>query len=214
MARGPGRIRVIAGVNGAGKSSLIGATIRETGGAYFNPDEETRALLKDSPNLTLAEANSLAWSLGKRGLEHAARTNTNFTFETTLGGQTITRLLELALDNGLEVVMRYVGLDSPERHIARVAARVERGGHQIDEARIRQRYTASREHLIMLLPRLTDLIVYDNSVERNPEEGEAPEPRIILEMKSGRIRFVSPKEAIPEWARPIVAAAIQHDGKA
>lgn len=208
MLRPPGRIRVIAGVNGAGKSSIIGATIREEGGAYFNPDDETRALLEDRPSLTLAEANTLAWKLGKRGLEQAVRNNTDFTFETTLGGQTITRLLEQALDKGLEVVICYVGLDSAERHIARVAARVERGGHHIDEARIRQRYTASREHLITLLPRLTDLIVYDNSVERNPEEGEAPEPTILLQMKNGRIRFLPPMETIPAWARPIVAAAI------
>jgi predicted ABC-type ATPase len=211
VPRGPGRIRVIAGVNGAGKSSVIGAAIREAGGAYFNPDEETRGLLEDRPSLTLAEANALAWELGKRGLERAIRDETDFTFETTLGGQTITRLLERALDTGREVVMRYVGLDSPERHIARVAARVERGGHHIDEARIRQRYTASREHLIALLPRLTDLIVYDNSVDRDPEAGKAPEPTILLEMKKGRIRYVAPMEAIPPWARPIIAAAIDHE---
>ena len=36
-----GRIVVIAGVNGAGKSSVVGASIREARGAYFNPDEET-----------------------------------------------------------------------------------------------------------------------------------------------------------------------------
>jgi predicted ABC-type ATPase len=205
---------VIAGVNGAGKSSVIGATIREEGGAYFNPDEETRALLADRPRLTLAEANALAWELGKRGLERAIQDDADFTFETTLGGQTITRLLEQALDAGLEVVMRYVGLDSPARHIARVAARVERGGHHIDDARIRHRYTASREHLIMLLPRLTELIVYDNSIERDPEAGKAPEPTILLEMEKGRIRFVAPKKTMPAWAHPIVAAAIENDRRA
>lgn len=204
-----GRIGVIAGVNGAGKSSVIGATILEKGGVYFDPDKETRALLRHRPALTLAEANALAWQLGKRGLERAISEHANFTFETTLGGRTITRLLERALDNRLEVVMRYVGLDSVERHVARVAARVERGGHHIDEARIRQRYTSSREHLISLLPRLTDLIVYDNSVERNPEDGEAPEPMTVLKMEDGRIRFIPPIETIPAWARPIVAAAIE-----
>jgi hypothetical protein len=187
VPRRPGRIRVIAGVNGAGKSTVIGATIREAGGAYFNPDEETRALLEDQPTLTLAEANILAWQLGKRGLEQAIQHDADFTFETTLGGQTITRLLEQALDKGLEVVMRYVGLDSAERD------------------------TDSREHLIMLLPRLTDLIVYDNSVERNPEQVEAPKPTILLQLKKGRIQFVPPMEKIPAWARPIVAAAIECD---
>jgi len=214
VPRRAGRIRVIAGVNGAGKSSVIGAAIQEMGGAYFDPDEETRALLRDRPSLTLAEANALAWELGKRGLQRAILNNEDFTFETTLGGRTITHLLEHALDAGSQVVMRYVGLDSVERHIARVAARVERGGHHIDEARIRQRYTASRENLIRLLPRLTDLIVYDNSVERSPPDGEAPEQMIVLETEQGRIRFIASMQSIPVWARPIVAAAIDNDRNA
>ena len=211
MARARGRIVVIAGVNGAGKSSVLGATIREAGGAYFNPDEETRALLDDRSSLTLAQANSLAWQLGRRALERSIENRTDFTFETTLGGRTIAHLLQRAADSGLEVIVRYVGLDGVERHIARVAARVTRGGHHIDEARIQERYTASREHLILLLPHLTDLIVFDNSLERDPEEGEAPEPRILLEMENGRTRFIPPVEQIPAWARPIVAAAIECD---
>ena len=33
------RINVLAGVNGSGKSSVAGATIRSAGGDYYNPDE-------------------------------------------------------------------------------------------------------------------------------------------------------------------------------
>ena len=44
---GRGRITVIAGVNGAGKSSVLGATIREAGGRYFNPNEEACALRQE-----------------------------------------------------------------------------------------------------------------------------------------------------------------------
>jgi predicted ABC-type ATPase len=206
-----GRITVIAGVNGAGKSSIVGATIREAGGRYFDPDEAARALRVNDPELPESAANGLAWAMGRRGLERAIARHEDFTFETTLGGRTITRLLAQALDAGLEVVVRFVGLDSPERHIARVRARVERGGHDIPEARIGERYTTSREHLVTLLPRLTELIVYDNSVERDPHRGEEPEPTPLLETASGRVLFVAPREQIPPWAHPIVAAAILSD---
>lgn len=107
--------------------------------------------------------------------------------------------------------MRYVGLDSPERHIARVKARVALGGHDIPEATIRERYTTSREHLIALLPGLADLVAYDNSTERNPEHDEEPAPTLLLAMAYGRILSLAPKEAIPVWARPVVAAAILSD---
>jgi len=51
--------------------------------------------------------------------------------------------LEHALEVGLEVRIWYVGLDTVERHIARVAARVAGGGHDIPEQRIRQRFASS-----------------------------------------------------------------------
>ena len=55
-----GTITVLAGVNGAGKSSVAGAYIRAAGGDYYNPDEFTRSLLRSNPGLDPAAANSLA----------------------------------------------------------------------------------------------------------------------------------------------------------
>lgn len=53
----------------------------------------------------------------------------------------------------------FVGLDLPERHIARVAARVARGGHDIPEGMIRARYDSSRKNLLRLMPVLDNLAV-------------------------------------------------------
>lgn len=206
--QGHGRITVIAGVNGAGKSSVVGATIREFGGRYFNPDEAARSILVARPGVSQEEANGIAWEMGRRGLEQAIARQEYFTFETTLGGRTIAGLLSQALSAGLEVVVIYVGLDSLDRHIARVRARVAFGGHDIPDATIRARWRMSRENLIALLPRLTELSVYDNSTERDPNRGEAPVLTLLLRMVSGRIEFIAPKESIPSWAHPVVAAAI------
>lgn len=206
-----GRITVVAGVNGAGKSSIVGATIREAGGRYYNPDEEARALRASHPQISQADANASAWEAGRRGLERAIARREDFVFETTLGGRTIARLLGQAIDAGLEVAVRYVGLDSPERHIARVRARVAAGGHDIPESTIRERYEESRRNLIALLPLLSSLVVYDNSVERDLGRDEMPEPTVLLRMESGRVLHVGPKERIPSWARPIIAAALLSD---
>jgi ABC-type cobalamin/Fe3+-siderophores transport system ATPase subunit len=53
-------IYVLAGTNGAGKSSIIGAMIRKQGTAYFNPDEATKKILAARTGITLDEANSAA----------------------------------------------------------------------------------------------------------------------------------------------------------
>src|SRR5580765_5280921 len=153
------RIFVLAGVNGAGKSSVGGDTLRRNDRPWFNPDDYTRDLLATS-GCTLAEANAEAWQEGLRRLEFAIANGRHYAFETTLGGNTIARKLREASATH-DVLMWFCGLDSPEHHMARIKFRVSRGGHDIPEAKVRERYLSSRANLIALLPSLARLQVYD-----------------------------------------------------
>lgn len=204
------RIQVFAGVNGAGKSSIGGAEMRAVGTDYYNPDEFARELMERGA--TRDEANAQAWAAGRRLLERAIDRGTTFAFETTLGGSTITRLLQTAAARGSELFVWYAGLASPDLHIARVRARVRQGGHDIPEALIRQRYERSLLNLIALLPSLTELRLYDNSAEADPAAGVAPKPRLLLHLQRGTVAGPSDLSATPEWARPVVAAALRLRG--
>src|SRR5207247_1256905 len=64
-------IYVLAGTNGAGKSSLAGATFLSAGTEYFNPDQAARLIRDRNPGLGPTEANSAAWHQGRRLLERA-----------------------------------------------------------------------------------------------------------------------------------------------
>jgi predicted ABC-type ATPase len=203
------RIYVAAGVNGAGKSSIRGAIVRASGADYFNPDEAARAVRAADPRLSVTEANALAWQRGSRLLTRAIAERRLFAFETTLGGSTITALLDKAIAAGIEVDVWYAGLASPEMHLARVKARVAGGGHDIPEADIRRRYDASRLNLIRLMPRLAALRVYDNSAEADPTAGRAPEPVLLLHMERGKVVATCPFGEVPDWAKPILAAAMK-----
>jgi predicted ABC-type ATPase len=205
----PPRIYVLAGVNGAGKSSIGGAAFRSSGADYYNPDEAARELVDAQPELTLAEANAAAWQTGRTLLERAIKERLDFAFETTLGGNTIPRLLAEAAKSGIEILVWYVGLESPELHVDRVAARVLRGGHPIPEEMIRRRYELSRLNLVQLLPFLSALRVYDNSDHAEPEVGGMPAPRLLLHLKAGRILEPQDLSKTPDWAKLIVAAALQ-----
>jgi predicted ABC-type ATPase len=209
----PPCIYVLAGTNGAGKSSIAGAMFLAKGTDYFNPDDAAARIRHARPHVSEAEANSQAWNQGTRLLQRAIAERLNFAFETTLGGNTIPALLSSALSAGLEVRVWYVGLSSVELHIARVRARVEKGGHPIPEQKIRERFDRSRLNLIRLLPRLTELLVYDNSSEANPDAGEHPQPKLLLHMDSGKIVDSCDLQLIPEWAKPIVAAALKIAGR-
>jgi len=208
-SRSRGEIVVLAGTNGAGKSSVAGAALRSRGTDFYNPDEATQRYV--AAGLSLAEANSRAWHQGRRLLERAIEERLDFAFETTLGGHTITALLLEAARQGLRVRIFYVGLASPELHIERVRARVERGGHHIPEHKVRERWTASRENLIRLLPHVTELALWDNSAEADPGTGRAPEPVRILWMKASPVEDLCPLNRVPNWAKAIVAAAIECD---
>jgi predicted ABC-type ATPase len=205
------RLYVLAGVNGAGKSSIGGATIRASGADYYNPDEAARTLRAAHPGIDQVRANSLAWQQGKRLLERAIDERLDFAIETTLGGSTMLQLLVHAAALGMEVRVWYVGLLNAEGHIERVRQRVRAGGHDIPEADIRRRYRHSRQNLVRLLPVLTELRVYDNSAEADPAAGHAPRPVLVLHVRQRRIVAPDDVASTPEWAKPIVAAALKFE---
>ena len=201
------RLYVLAGVNGAGKSSIGGAAFRAAGADYYNPDEVARALV--SRGMPLVDANALAWATGRELLERAIQRGSTFAFETTLGGNTISRLLGEAAARGSEIYVWYVGLESADLHVARVKARVERGGHDIPEPLVRSRCERSLLNLIALLPAITELRLYDNSLEADPAAGLAPLPRLILHLERGVVVAPGDLASTPGWARPVVAAALR-----
>lgn len=199
-------ITVVAGTNGAGKSSIGGAQLEAARAPFYNPDAETRELMAANPAMTLDEANAAAWGIGKERLEAAIESRSNFNFETTLGGATIARLLTKAHANGLRVRAWYCGLRDAELHIARVRARVLRGGHHIAEKKIRERFDASRNNLCSILPSIDELMLYDNSDDADPHAGRAPRPVQLLHFREGKILNLA--STIPAWAKPIAAVAL------
>lgn len=182
------------------------------GVSFYNPDEVARRARSMDASLSTAEANVLAWQEGKRLLLRAINERLVFAFETTLGGSTITSLLEDALAEGIDVRIWYVGLTSPELHIERVRARVARGGHDIPESKIRERYDRSREHLMRLIPNATEVRVFDNSRQADPNAGVTPSPTLLLHITKGRITEACGLVEFPAWAKPILVAALAADG--
>lgn len=196
---------MIAGVNGAGKSSVVGEALRQRGADYHNPDELTRAYL--DRGLGLDEANSRAWQRGRQALIRAIDGGLDFAFETTLGGRTMTDLLIRAARKGMRVRLIFVGLASPELHIERVRARVLQGGHAIPDERIHQRWQSSRKNLIRLCPHLSELRLFDNSREADPQRGALPSPRLLLAMRDGQITHSVTLDEVPDWVKPVMMAA-------
>jgi predicted ABC-type ATPase len=135
--------------------------------------------------------------------------NQDFTFETTLGGHSIVAQLHRTAALGSKVCLWYVGLESPEMHIARVRARVARGGHDISEGKIRERYTASLTNLIGLIGVAAEIHLFDNSQE---DADGLPQVKLVMRMRGTKIiepSLVAVMSSTPDWAKPVVAAALK-----
>ena len=109
--------------------------------------------------------------------------DSDYSFETTLGGRTVKEL-------GHRLSIWYCLLDSPELHVARVAARVAPGGHDIPAAEVRARYDTSWQNIVRLIPHGTDLRAYDNCAEADPAAGMAPV--LVLETTNEMLRSPPP----------------------
>jgi predicted ABC-type ATPase len=201
---------VLAGVNGAGKSSVGGHLLERHGLTWFNPDTFARELVAVS-GCGQATANSHAWAEGLRRLDGAVAGRYSHAFETTLAGRTMAgRLAEAARTH--DVLIWFCGLVSPDQHVSRVRARVAAGGHDIPETRIRERFPRALRNLIALMPVVTHLQVHDNSTDA-AAGGPIPDPMLVLDMRNGRLTWPAPDDTValtrtPDWAKPLLEAAL------
>jgi predicted ABC-type ATPase len=202
---------VLAGVNGAGKSSIGGHLLERDGLTWFDPDAFARDLRR-ATGCSQEEANAEAWQESIRRLDQAVVTVTTHAFETTLGGRTVAAKIKEATKTH-DVIVWFCGLATPEHHVRRVAARVRAGGHDIPESRIRERYPQALLNLVDLVPHVSSLRVYDNSVEVGPGQA-VPDPILVLDMVDGALVFPAADDVdalgrTPDWAKPVVEAALR-----
>lgn len=146
---------IIAGVNGTGKSSLTGVLWKQRSdlGQIIDADK----LASDNGG-----NNILAGRLAIQQIRDCLAKGLCFTQETTLSGSLTAHTAQKALDAGYKICMHYVGLDSAEESIARIANRVRKGGHDIPEADVRRRFEGRVKALATVLPYCQEALFYDN----------------------------------------------------
>jgi predicted ABC-type ATPase len=162
MAERSPRVVVLAGINGAGKTTasqdlLVNLLKVPT---FVNADAIARGLNGLNPEAEAFRAGRIMLDQ----LNELAARRADFAFETTLAARTYAGCLASLRATGYEVYLYYYWLDRPELAIARVAARVQSGGHFVPDDTIRQRYSRSVKNFFDLYRRHADSWeVYDNS---------------------------------------------------
>ena len=155
------RYTIFAGVNGAGKSTLYTLLKQAELGERINADE---ILFSNGWDWRDEKAQFKAMSIAVDKINRCIQSGTSFNQETTLSGISIVKTIQAAKEQGFFVKMCYIGLESPELAVERVAKRVTEGGHGIKEEDIRRRYEASLKMLKDVVPLCDSVTFYDNTV--------------------------------------------------
>jgi predicted ABC-type ATPase len=161
MSKQPPTIYLIAGCNGAGKTTFAKEFLPKEVKClrFLNADEIARGL---SPLKPSAGAIRAARLLLTQVDEHLRRSET-FAMESTLSGKTYIRLFQRARALGYEIELHYLWLSSPSQAIARVRQRVQQGGHHVPASDIRRRFRRSLVHLLDdYLPLATRWALWDS----------------------------------------------------
>lgn len=129
---------IIAGCNGAGKTTASFTILPEALDCreFVNADEIARGLSPFQPEKVAVEAGRI---MLHRLSDLLARGET-FALETTLATRIYQQKTTAAQQQGYSVTLLYFWLSSPELAQARVATRVQEGGHYIAPEVIERRY--------------------------------------------------------------------------
>ena len=163
MAEKP-KVIVIAGPNGAGKTTAARRLLR---GAmqvteFVNADIIAQGLSAFEPENAAIDAGRIMLTR----LKELADRRVSFAFETTLASRSFAPWISGLCRDGYDFFLFYNWVPNPEFSIARVALRVQAGGHHVPAHTIRRRYFGGiRNFFELYRPIATRWRCYNSSLE-------------------------------------------------
>jgi predicted ABC-type ATPase len=159
------KIVIIAGPNGAGKTTFAREFLPNEAEVpiFVNADWIAAYLSPEDPSAAAIRAGRMML----QELDQHARADRSFAFETTLSGFTYLRRIDKWRAAGFVVELWFLSLGSPEEAIARVARRVQQGGHHIPADVIRRRFESGLRNFLEIYRNRVDYWQwFDNSGSR------------------------------------------------
>jgi predicted ABC-type ATPase len=152
-------LTIIAGPNGSGKSTLT--KIHNFSCPIIDPDAIARNI-PPQPGINVERfAGKMTLDLWDKYFTESS----SFAVETTLSGKTYLKKIREFKEQGWLIRLIFIGIESPEINIRRVADRVRKGGHDVPIEDIRRRYQRSMENLPKAAAIADTTFIYDNSTD-------------------------------------------------
>jgi predicted ABC-type ATPase len=182
---------ILAGGNGAGKSTFYRLYLEPQGIRFVNADNIARAFDHNHPEKRSYQAAKIAEGiridLVQKGIP--------FCFETVFSHPSKIDFIAQAKSHGYNVVLVFIHLESDELNQARVKQRVSEGGHDVPTAKVITRIPRTLQYVRQALPLVDEAYVLDNSTRKNPY-------RQVAVLQAGILTVNDP---LPGWASEVLA---------
>ena len=178
---------LLAGGNGAGKSTFYRTRLQPLGLPFVNADIIARELYSDAPEEHSYDAARIAEEI-RYGLLREGR---SFCFATVFSHPSKIDFVAHAKTLGYQVILVFIHLESAELNKARISQRLESGGHHVPDEKVEQRIPRLLKHIKTVIPLCDQVHLLDNSSARNPF-------KLVMVIRDGNLEVQ--QNTVPEWA--------------
>lgn len=181
---------VLAGGNGAGKSTFYHTRLEPLGMPFINADVLAKHLYPDAPETHSYDAAIIASHMRTQLLQEER----SFCFETVFSHPSKIDFVAQAKAMGYEIILVYIHLQNTALNQARVAQRVSEGGHNVPAVKIINRIPRTFINIQKTIALCDYVYLLDNSLLTNPFKQ-------IATMIHGQMKTTDP---LPNWASEIL----------
>ncbi len=178
---------LLAGGNGAGKSTYYEQFLKPLNLPFINADILAKQLDNENTEAVSYKAAKLAEKL-RLSLLHSGA---SFCFETVFSHPSKIDFLATAKALGYEIILVYIHLQNDELNQARVAQRVNQGGHNVPIEKIISRIPRTMSYVKEALPLVDVAKFYDNSSHSQPFKS-------VAQLGDGQL--MQQIGTLPDWA--------------
>lgn len=182
---------VLAGGNGAGKSTFYRTQLEPLGLPFINADVLAKEIYPKSPEEHSYEAAKLATEMRFKLLNEGR----SFCFETVFSHPSKIDFVAQAKMLGYEIILVFIHLEELSLNQARIKQRVNEGGHNVPEDKVAARIPRLLVNIKKTLPLCDQAYILDNSSFDRPLQQ-------VSVITNGKIHK---KISLPNWASDLLS---------
>ncbi len=179
---------VLAGGNGAGKSSFYRTRLEPLGLPFINADILAKQLFPHAPETHSYDAAKIAAELRTK-LIHDGR---SFCMETVFSHPSKVDFVAQAKTQGYQIILVFIHLDIVSLNQARIMQRVSGGGHSVPEGKVKNRIPRTLKYIKQALPLCDQAYILNNSSADNPFQQ-------VVTLNNGRLK--KHQTLLPDWCK-------------